>query len=158
MTLPFTLLLLLLPLLGQSPAPSLDDLPACTLQNKTYTCTRSSLDQALARTRTVALVSQPANHASDAALASVARSLGKTVVPASDQPDLTLRLTPIAQVGVTLGTGTADLAMLNVFLSTPGDPTHKLLWSETYTGDPDTPWPSTAYALARQFKNHLAKR
>jgi hypothetical protein len=143
--------------LAQAPGTGLEDLPACTLQGRNYRCSKPNLQQVLAAAHTVALVSQPANHASDAALASLAKALDKTVVLASSQQtaDLTLRLTPIEPAGVSVGMGATDLAMLNIFLAAPGDPTHKLLWSETYNGDPNLPWPSVVNALTRQFKSHL---
>ena len=134
-------------------ATTLADLPACTLQGKNYLCSKPALQQALAAAHTVSLVSQPANHASDAALASLAKSLDKSIV--AGPADLTLRLTPIEPAGVSVGANTVDLAMLNIFLAAPGDPTSKLLWSETYNGDPDMPWPSIVRALTRQFKARL---
>lgn len=146
---------------AQDPPPSgtssLSDLPACTLQGRSYICSKPALGQVLAATRTVAIVSQPANHASDAALASLAKSLGKTISAGSEASpaDLTLRLTPVEPAGVSVGAGTVDLAMLNIFLSAPGKPTGKLVWSETYNGDPDMPWPAVVHALTRQFKSHM---
>ena len=140
----------------QAAHSNLADLPACTLQGRNYLCSKPNLQQAISLASTVRIVSQPANHASDAALSSLAQTLGKAVL-AGDQShaDLTLRLTPIEPAGVTVGTGTVDLAMLNIFVAAPGDPTAKLLWSETYNGDPDMPWPSVVRALTRQFKSHL---
>lgn len=133
------------------------DLPSCTLQGKNYLCSKPNLQQALAATHTVAIVSQPANHASDAALASLARSLGKTTAngDAASSAQLTFRLTPVEPAGVTVGAGTVDLATLNIFVAAPGDPTARLLWSETYNGDPDLPWPAVVNALTRQFKSRL---
>lgn len=142
-------------------AQPLASIPACTLEGKTYLCSKPNLQQALAAAHTVALVSQPANHASDAALVSLARSLDKTVSPETlagteaNPADLTFRLTPIEPAGVTVGAGSIDLAMLNIFVAAPGNPTSRLLWSETYTGNPDMPWPSIARALILQFKQHL---
>ncbi len=141
------------PVANSAPA----DLPACTLKGKSYICSQPPLLQALAAAHTVALVSQPANHASDAALASLARSLGKTVDP-GNPADLTLRLTPIEPTGVSVGTGTVDLATLNIFIATPADPTARLLWSETYNGNPDLPWPTVVNALIRQFKTRLGAK
>ncbi len=140
-----------------APTTSLANLPACTLQGRDYLCSKPALQQALAAAHTVALVSQPANHASDAGLASLAKSLDKSVVSGSEaQPaDLTIRLTPIEPAGVSVGTATVDLAMLNVFIAAPGNPTAKLLWSETYNGNADMPWPSVVHALTRQFKSRL---
>ncbi len=169
----FALLLLAAPALAQAPAklrtsnPYLSsfaagegsaspaDLPACTLDGKTYHCSKPAALQALAAAHTIALVSQPANHASDAALASLAQVLDKAAVFPDAPHDLTLRLTPIEPAGVTVGTGSIDLAMLNLFVAVPGNPTAKLLWSETYTGDPDLPWPSVVHALTRQFRTRL---
>ena len=133
------------------------DLPACTLQGRNYICSKPALVQALAAAHTVSLVSQPANHASDAALASLAKALGKTVVPGTEASpaDLTFRLTPLEPAGVSVGTGTVDLATLNIFVAAPGDPTARLLWSETYNGDPDMPWPAIARALTRQLRTRL---
>lgn len=144
-----------------APPPSagsgLADLPACTLHGNTYTCSQPALHQALASAHNVAIVSQPANHASDAALASLVKSLDKTVATGTGEvaADLTIRLTPIEPAGVSVGMGAVDLAMLNLFVATPGNPTAKLLWSETYNGNPDMPWASVARALTRQFKSRL---
>ncbi len=140
-----------------APTTSLADLPACTLQGRNYVCSKPALQQALAAAHTVSLVSQPANHASDAALNSLAKSLDKSIVPGTEaQPaDLTIRLTPIEPAGVSVGTATVDLAMLNIFIAIPGNPSAKLLWSETYNGNADMPWPSVVHALTRQFKGRL---
>ncbi len=139
---------------AQTVTSPISDLPACTVKGSSYVCSRPALLQALAAAHTVVLVSQPANHASDAALASLAKSLGKTIDPGKPA-DLTLRLTPIEPAGVTVGPGTVDLAMLNIFLPASGDPTARLLWSETYNGNPDLPWPTVVNALVRQFKARL---
>lgn len=161
----FQLLLLLSPTAhaqtppaSQAPAGAAPlDLPACTLQGKNYLCSKPYLQQALAATHTVAIVSQPANHASDAALASLARSLDKTIAggDAASPAQLTFRLTPVEPAGVTVGAGAVDLATLNIFIAAPGNPTARLLWSETYNGDPDLPWPAVVNALTRQFKSRL---
>lgn len=144
---------------AQQSAPSAPG-PACTLQGKVYTCSKPALQQALASARTVAIVSQPANHASDAALASLAKSLGKTVASGDEAhpADLSLRLTPIEPAGVSVGLSTTDLAMLNIFVAAPGNPTSRLLWSETYNGNPDMPWPSVTRALTRQFLSRLGRQ
>ncbi len=139
------------------PGSSLASLPACTLQGKNYLCSKPNLQQALAATHTIAVVSQPANHASDAALASLAKSLGKATANGDEASlaELTFRLTPIEPAGVSVGAGTVDLAMLNIFVAAPGNPVGRLLWSETYNGNPDMPWPSVVNALTRQFKTRL---
>ena len=131
--------------------------PACTLQGKVYVCSKAKLQEALAAAHTVALVSQPLNHASDAALQSLAKSLGKSVAAGTvaEPADLTFRLTPLEPAGVSVGTSTVDLATLNVFVPTPGNPTAKLLWSETYNGSPDMPWAAVVRALLLQFKGRL---
>ncbi|GAC1357527.1 MAG: hypothetical protein NVSMB3_04120 [Acidobacteriaceae bacterium] len=141
---------------AQQPASS-EPGSACTLQGRNYLCSKPALQQALASARTVALVSQPANHASDAALASLAKSLGKAVSSGDEAhpADLTLRLTPIEPAGVSVGLNTTDLAMLNIFVAAPGNPTARLLWSETYNGSPDMPWPSVTRALTRQLLSRL---
>ena len=132
--------------------------PGCTLQGRNYICSRPDLERSLGSARTVAIVSQPANHASDAALTSLAvKSLNKVLwSPGSEAPaDLTIRLTPIEPAGVSVGLNSVDLAMLNIFAPADGNPLGRLLWSETYSGSPDLPWPTVANAITRQLRNHL---
>jgi hypothetical protein len=152
------LVLVAVPVPGNAQASPTPDQPACTLEGKDYICSKSGLQSALASAHTVATASQPANRASDAVLASlVTKYLGKTLwSPGAESPaDLTIRLTPIEPAGVNMGNSSVALAMINIFAPLDGNPLGRLIWSETYTGSPDLPWPSVANAVSRQLRSRL---
>ncbi len=142
----------------------LSHMAGCTLQGHTYTCSKADLKRALSLAKTVTSVSQPANHASDAALAELVTKLGKSPATADTPSDLTFVLEPLQEAGVQAGPSTVDLARLRVFLTAPSDQTApdgtpgKLLWIQTYNGDPSMGWPAIARATTLALRDQIRSR
>jgi hypothetical protein len=90
----------------------------------------------------------------DGQLASLAKSLGKTVVPGA--ADVTLRVIRAPDSGFAVGTGDEELGSLLV-IDTKGG-TSRLIWVERYRGPLDTPWQAVVRALTQQFQGTLAGR
>lgn len=98
-----------------TPKAALSRMAGCTLQGHIYTCSKADLERALSLASSITCISQPANHASDAALADLIRKLGKTPASANTPSDLTFILEPLLEAGVQVGPGTTDLAKLASF-------------------------------------------
>ncbi len=136
---------------AQKQSPTVD----CSLDGKQLTCDRSEFLKRFAEARTVALESQPKDRLADAQLASFDKRMGKQV--ASTPPaDLTLRLVRRSDTGFGVGPGDIDLGSLRVFASRDGAATSRLLWVETYRGQPDTPWLVVVRAVTNQLQATVA--
>ena len=144
---------------AQTDSPNeLSRMAGCTLQGRTYTCSRADLKRALSLSKSITAISRPANHASDSALAALIRDLGKTAATADSPSDLTFLLEPLQDSGVAIGPGTADLARLRVLITAPDAQEGKLLWVETYRGDPSMVWPAIARATTAALRDGLRSR
>lgn len=155
------LLLLLAPaaLLAQNAnQAALSRMAGCTLQGHLYTCSRADLQHAISLATTITYISQPANHASDAALADLIKKLGKTPATGDAPSDLTFILEPLQEAGVQVGPGTVDLAKLRVLLTAPSGSSGKLLWVQTFNGDPSMVWPAVARATTAALRDQLHSR
>ncbi len=164
---PLAALCLLLPAslpAQDSTKADLSRMAGCTLQGHTYTCSKADLKRALSLAATITSVSQPANHASDAALAELVKKLGKSPATADTTADLTFVLEPLQEAGVQAGPSTVDLARLRVFLTAPSGQTApdgtpgKLLWIQTYNGDPSMGWPAIARAATLALRDQIRSR
>lgn len=129
----------------------------CTLVKDVYTCNWAAFVQRLDKAHTVAVETQQLDRFTAKQLRELAEELGKTVAPEDQLGDLTFLLIPMQSTGVHIGPGGEPLATLRIYASTPGLPRGKLLWAETYTGQPDRPWPATVHSLIEQFQNRLQK-
>ncbi len=139
----------------QSTNPDLSRMAGCTLQGRTYTCSKADLQRALSLAKTITSISQPANHASDAALAELVRKLGKTPATGDTPADLIFILEPLQEAGVQVGPGTVDLARLRVLLVAPDGTPGKLLWVQTYNGDASMAWSAIARAATLALQDQL---
>ena len=129
----------------------------CTLVKGVYTCDWASFVQRLDKAHTVAVETQQIDRFTAKQLRELAGELGKTVAPEDQLGDLTFLLIPLQPTGVHYGPAGEPLATLRIYASAPGTPRRTLLWAETYTGQPDRPWPSTVHSLIEQFQNRLQK-
>lgn len=129
----------------------------CTLVKDVYTCNWAAFVQRLDKAHTVAVETQQLDRFTAKQLRELAEELGKTVAPEDQLGDLTFLLIPMQSTGVHIGPGGEPLATLRIYAPTPGLPRGKLLWAETYTGQPDRPWPATVHSLIEQFQNRLQK-
>jgi len=129
----------------------------CTLEKQVYTCDWQTFVRQLDRAHTVAVETQQIDRFTAKQIRELVGVLGKAVAPEDQPGDLTMLLIPLQPTGVHIGPGGEPLATLRIYASAPGMPRGALLWAETYTGQPDRPWPSTAHALIQQFQNRLQK-
>jgi hypothetical protein len=129
----------------------------CTLEKQVYTCDWPAFVQRLDKAHTVAVETQQLDRFTAKQLRELVGELGKSVAPEDQVADLTFLLIPMQSTGVHIGPGGEPLATLRIYASLPGTPRGTLLWAETYTGQPDRPWPSTVHALIEQFHNRLQR-
>lgn len=131
--------------------------PGCTLEKQVYTCNWAAFAQRLDKAHTVAVETQQVDRFSARQLRELVGELGKAVAPEDQQGDLTMLLIPMQSTGMHIGPAGEPLATLRIYASLPGTPRGTLLWAETYTGQPDRPWPATVHALIEQFQDRLPK-
>jgi len=129
----------------------------CTLDGQAHTCNRADLLRLFAEAHTVAVESQPKDHIADAELAALTRKLAKEL-STSASADITLRLVRTQPAGVSVGPGDVELATLRVFSTKTGPQDSRLIWVETYRGQPDIPWVAVVRALTSQLQATLAGR
>lgn len=125
----------------------------CTLHKQVYTCDKASFAATLKRAKTIAIETQPRDHAAPAQLKELIASLGKTLAP--DTADLTIRITRTESTGIYVGPAGAALATLSVYGQASVDGRGPLLWLETFTGQPDMRWPSIVHATIQQFQENF---
>ena len=122
-----------------------------------YTCDWQAFVQRLDKAHTVTVETQQIDRFTAKQLRELVGELGKTVAPEDQLGDLTFLLIPMQSTGVHIGPAGEPLATLRIYASLPGAPRGTLLWAETYTGQPDRPWPATVHALIEQFHDRLQK-
>lgn len=133
-----------------------DQAAGCTLQKQMYTCNWQAFRSKLDAAHTVAVETQHMDRPTAAQLRRLAEELGKTVTD-EQGADLTFLLIPLEPTGVHIGPGGEPLATLRVYAQGAGTTRGTLLWAETYTAQPDRPWPTTVHALIEQFKERVSK-
>jgi hypothetical protein len=131
--------------------------PGCRLEKQVYTCDWQGFLQRLDKAHTVAVETESSvDRPTAKQLRQLATELGKTVAPEDQIGDLTFLLIPMQTMGVDIGPAGVPLATLRIYAPGPGTPRGTLLWAETYTGQPDRPWPAIVHALIEQFQNRFA--
>ncbi|HTV09476.1 MAG TPA: hypothetical protein VMD97_10575 [Candidatus Aquilonibacter sp.] len=129
----------------------------CTLEKQIYTCDwRAFVDQ-LHQAHSISIETQPMDRFTARQLRELVRKLGKIVAPKGQQGDLTFLIIPMQSTGVHIGPAGEALATLRIYAPSAGHARGELLWAETYTGDPDWPWPATVHALIEQFRDRIRK-
>jgi hypothetical protein len=124
----------------------------CSLVKGRYQCDQVGWVKALANARTVLVETQPFDRNSQRRLAELATELGKTT--ASDDADLVFRLERLdPENNVYYGPNGRDLATLRVYSHGSQSARGPLIWAETFTGQPDMPWPTVVHQLIQQFKS-----
>jgi hypothetical protein len=129
----------------------------CTLEKQVYTCNWQAFVHRFDKAQSVSIETQSIDRFTARQLRELAGQLGKSVAPEAQQGDLTFLLIPLQSTGVHIGPSGEPLATLRVYSAEPGSPRGKLLWAETYIGQPDRPWPATVHALIDQFHQRLQK-
>jgi hypothetical protein len=129
----------------------------CRLEKQVYTCDWPAFVRRLDKAHTVTIETQQIDRFTAKQLRDLVGELGKTIAPEDQLGDLTFLLIPMQSTGVHIGPGGEPLATLRIYASLPGTPRGTLLWAETYTGQPDRPWPATVHALIEQFHDRLQR-
>lgn len=140
--------------LGSQSQAGAESSSGCSLNGKTYICNLEQFLRSFRRTKTVALENAPRDRAAEKQLHELAATLGKSVVP-NAQADAYLVLLPADNNSVTFGPADSDLATLRVYAANPEGSRGQLLWSETYRGQDDRPWPLVVRALVLQFEDRF---
>ena len=129
----------------------------CTLEKQVYTCNWQAFVARLNHAKTAAVETQSLDRFTARQLRELVGELGKKVAPEDTAADLTFLLIPMQSTGIHIGPAGEPLATLRIYAAAPGNPRGTLLWAETYTGQPDRPWPSTVHALIEQFRDRVQK-
>jgi hypothetical protein len=135
--------------------PQSAEAPGCTLEKQVYTCNWQAFIPRLEKAKTVTIETQQIDRFTGRQLRELAEELGKSVAADGEPGDLTMLLIPLESTGVHIGPAGEPLATLRIYAPLPGAPHGTLLWAETYTGQPDRPWPMTVHALIEQFKDRV---
>jgi hypothetical protein len=144
-------------LLAASGMRSAQESPGCTLERQVYTCDWQAFVHRLDKARSVSIETQSIDRFTARQLRELAGELGKSVVAGDQQGDLTFLLIPMQSTGVHIGPAGEPLATLRIYAPEPGNPRGRLLWAETYSGQPDRPWPATVHALIEQFHDRIQR-
>lgn len=134
-----------------------ENAPGCTLEKQVYTCDWQAFVQRLNKAKTVSIETHQIDRFTARQLQELIGELGKSVAPEGTQGDLTMLLIPMQSTGIHIGPTGEPLATLRIYAPLPGTPRGTLLWAETYTGQPDRPWPMTVHALIEQFKDRVQR-
>lgn len=138
-----------------APAQNESAAPGCTLQKQVYTCNWQGFVDQLNRAETVGVETESLDRFTARQVRELVTELGKRVAPQGEDGDLTFLLIPIQSTGVHIGPRGEPLATLRIYAAGPESPRRTLLWAETYTGQPDRPWPSTVHELIEQFQGRF---
>jgi hypothetical protein len=138
-------------------ASAQEDLGSCTLRDHVYTCDGTVFQKALATARTVSVQAHNADGVARSQLKNlVSRKLGKTVAPDGSPADLVFLLIPVSDAGeVNYSSGRADLGTLRIYAASSTGSPARLLWAETFSGQPDLPWPTVVHGLILQFESRF---
>jgi hypothetical protein len=150
----FTLTVVLCGVTQQSsPAQTQIEVHPCTEHGNTYNCDRHTFDQLLQSAKTISIKVPRLDPGTSRQLQQLAISLGKTVQP--DGTDLTFILIRPEPNGVYFGPSDRKLATIDIYYKASSANPGQLIWSESYLGQPDTPWPTAAHAVVEQFRKNI---
>jgi len=122
----------------------------CTLKKGDYQCDRAAFLAALRDSRAIAVGSKPFDQATTNSLGKLVRTLNKQEV--SDSADLTFVLIRTEAAGIFFGPSGRELASFLVYSRGAGGREGKLIWIETFDGEPDIAWPIVVFDILKQFK------
>jgi hypothetical protein len=132
---------------------------ACTTEKGIDHCSWSAFKRTFSMAQTVAIRTQPMDERANAQISKVVTELGKTVIsPVEGNSDLTFMMVPLNKNGVYVGPADEDLATLRIYAGGTKTERGALVWTETFRGKPDIPWPSVVYYTLNQFQDRLKKQ
>lgn len=138
---------------AQKSAPTTS--PGCGVLKGVTTCNWPAFRHALHNAHVIAVEHGKIDRFTGRQLAELAKRLGKTVASPDQPGDLTFVIVPTGEHGIDVGP--ADQPILKLEIYSGPTSTGDLIWSETYHGDPDRPWPSSVHSVIDQFEARLAK-
>jgi hypothetical protein len=136
--------------------PTTDRL-GCVLHGHIYTCNFGAFHHAFHRAKTISVEASPRDRAALSQLQELVGQLNRSVAP-EGQGDLIFSVLPIDNGAILVGPADLDLATLRIYERGPEGGHGELVWSETYRGQADHPWPSTVHALLMQFRDRMKMR
>ena len=125
----------------------------CKVEKGNYQCDRDGFLAALRDAKTVAVESKPFDTATINSLSKLVRTLKKAEV--TSPPDLSFVLIKSQAEGIFYGPSQRELASLLVYAGGPQSSNRKLIWIETFNGEPDLVWPIVVFDIIKQFKSNL---
>jgi hypothetical protein len=125
----------------------------CKVEKGYYHCDRGEFLAALKDAKTVQVDSKPFDTATTNSLSKLVRTLKKTEV--TNSPDLSLVLVRSQAEGIFYGPSQRELASLLVYSGSSRGSDRKLIWIETFDGEPDLVWPIVVFDIIKQFKSNL---
>jgi hypothetical protein len=129
---------------------------ACVLKNQVYTCDSAAFQTALTAAKTASIETHSVDKLAQAQLKDLlAKKLAKTIVPDGSPSDLVFLLIPVAPGGMNLSTGEVPLGTLQVYAGHPDGSRGGLLWSESFSGQEDMPWPAVVHSLIARFQTRF---
>lgn len=127
----------------------------CTRSGTQYNCDKGSFERILQVSKAVSVNTPGIDASSSEQLQKLARALGKAV--RSDNADLTFVLVRPEPSGIYYGPSNRDLADIRVYYGATANDPGKLVWVESYYGQPGAPWPIVVHHLTDQFRKDLKR-
>ena len=127
--------------------------PGCSIEKGYYQCNRAAFLTTLKEARTVAVESRPFDQATTNSLRKLAGSLHKTET--SGSADLTFVLIKTQGEGIFYGPSQRELASFLVYSRNPQGAGKRIIWIETFDGEPDIVWPIVVFDIIQQFKTDI---
>lgn len=128
----------------------------CAQENGVSQCNWAAFKRTFSMANTVVIQTQPMDQRTEAQVSKVVTQLGKTVISSAEgTSDLTFLIIPLNKTGVYIGPADEDLATLRIYTGRTKTERGALVWTETYRGKPDIPWPSVVYYTLNQFQDRL---
>jgi hypothetical protein len=124
---------------------------ACSQVKSGYQCDQAAFAKTLSGARAIAIETQPFDRNGERELAELAAQLGKAT--SAEKADLVFRLERIdPDHSLYYGPNSRELATLRVYFRSSQNAHGPLIWIETFTGQPDMPWPTVVHEIIEQFK------
>lgn len=122
----------------------------CSKSGDQYNCNKDNFRRILQVSRTVSVQVPRLDASSSGQLGKLARALGKTV--RSGNADLSFVLVRPEPSGIYYGPSDRLLASIRVYYGVAANDPGKLVWVESYYGQPGAPWPIVVDHLTSQFR------
>jgi hypothetical protein len=123
-----------------------------------FNCNREGFQRVFVTARTVRIDTSRIDVYGADKMRALMTGLGKTIVLPEQQPDLIVELSYVDRGGrIDVGPASISLASLKVYQPATGGGRH-MVWSETWDGQDERPWPAIVGDLSRQFHDVVAPK